>query len=304
MLPSSVRIIGLTASKCATQRTAPIALRQFHSTTFNGEEKDTESPQEDAEQSSPAEEAEPVKLSRRRRKFHEWANGEGKKYKEPSQGTTNYIAQTPFPMNPLFKPVLPLSDAVREKIFQQYVSEPEKWTVRKLATEHNLSLARVDAILKLKAQEKQMMGEGIPLQTKFLKGMEKLIGVQHSERNLRETLIEIQPDVNKPKYQIIDEESQFTPEDAAKVLNRRAFADVQKDLLIGESKAKGDKWMVSEKESIEKLPAQNEKESNKRFGFLFVDTSVHGKKSPIVRESDGTLRNAQTSEYAKKMIRY
>jgi hypothetical protein len=50
------------------------------------------------------------------------------------------------------------------------------------------------------------------LQNKFLKGMEKLIGVQHSERNLRETLIEIQPDVNKPKYQIIDEESQFTPE--------------------------------------------------------------------------------------------
>jgi hypothetical protein len=42
--------------------------------------------------------------------------------------------------------------------------------------------------------------------------MEKLIGVQHSERNLRETLIEIQPDVNKPKYQIIDEEDQFTPE--------------------------------------------------------------------------------------------
>lgn len=38
------------------------------------------------------------------------------------------------------------------------------------------------------------------------------MGVQHSERNLRETLIEIQPDVNKPKYQIIDEESQFTPE--------------------------------------------------------------------------------------------
>lgn len=168
MLPSSVRIIGLTASKCATQRTTPIVLRQFHSTTFNGEEKDTESPQEDAEQSSPAEEVEPVKLSRRRRKFHEWANGEGKKYKEPSQGTTNYIAQTPFPMNPLFKPVLPLSDAVREKIFQQYVSEPEKWTVRKLATEHNLSLARVDAILKLKAQEKQMMGEVRVKAIKFL----------------------------------------------------------------------------------------------------------------------------------------
>jgi hypothetical protein len=42
--------------------------------------------------------------------------------------------------------------------------------------------------------------------------MEKLIGVQHSERNLKEPLIELQPDVKKPKYQIIDEESEFTPE--------------------------------------------------------------------------------------------
>jgi hypothetical protein len=87
-------------------------------------------------------------------------------------------------------------------------------------------------------------------------------------------------------------------------LNRKAFSEVQKDQLISESKAKGDKWMISEKEITEKLPAQNEKETNKRFGFLFVDTSVHGKRSPIVRESDGTLRTAQTSEYAKKMIRY
>jgi ribosomal protein S24E len=59
-------------------------------------------------------------------------------------------------MNPLFKPVLPLSDAVREKIFKQYTSDPDTWTVRKLATEYNISLRRVDAILKLKAQEKQM----------------------------------------------------------------------------------------------------------------------------------------------------
>lgn len=160
MLPSSVRVIGLTASKCAHQRAAPIALRQFHSTVINTEEKDSESSQGDSEQSSTegleTEETEPVKLSRRRRKFHEWANGEGKKYKTPSQGTTNYIGQTPFPMNPLFKPVLPLSDAVREKIFKQYASDPDTWTVRKLATEYNISLRRVDAILKLKAQEKQM----------------------------------------------------------------------------------------------------------------------------------------------------
>jgi hypothetical protein len=42
--------------------------------------------------------------------------------------------------------------------------------------------------------------------------MEKLIGVQQSDRNLSEPLIHIQPEVKKPKYQIIDEESDFTPE--------------------------------------------------------------------------------------------
>jgi len=283
-------------------------LRQFHSSVFNADENDTESSHDDAGQSTTeekeTEEAEPVKLSRRRRKFHEWANGEGKRFKTPSQGTTNYIGQTPFPMNPLFKPVLPLSNVVREKIFQQYASDPDIWTVRKLAAEYSISLRRVDAILKLKAQEKQMESQGIPLQTKYLKGMETLIGVQHSERNLRESLIEIQPDVKKPKYQILDEESEFTPEDAAKVLNRKAFSEVQKGQLIEELKAKGDKWRVSEKERTQVLSAQNPKETNKRFGFLFVDTSTHGKKTPMVRQADGALRSAQTSEYAKKMIRY
>lgn len=308
MLPSSVHAFRLGASKSVCQRTAPFAFRSFNATAFVADEKEPETPEASGEQASSTEtetaEIEPIKLSRRRRKFHEWANGEGKRYKEASQGTKNYLGQSPFPMNPLFKPVLPLSNAIREKIFQQYTSDPTTWTVRKLATEHNISLRRVDAILKLKAQEKQMESQGIPLQSKYLKGMEKLIGVQQSDRNLTEPLIQIQPEVKKPKYQILDEDSDFTPEDAAKVLNRKAFSEVQKSQLIEELRAKGDKWKAVEQEKTEVLPAQNSKETNKRFGFLFVDTSVHGKKEPMVRQADGTLRSAQTTEYAKKMIRY
>lgn len=160
MLPSSVHAFRLGASKSVCQRTAPFAFRSFNATAFVADEKEPETPEASGEQASSTEtetaEIEPIKLSRRRRKFHEWANGEGKRYKEASQGTKNYLGQSPFPMNPLFKPVLPLSNAIREKIFQQYTSDPTTWTVRKLATEHNISLRRVDAILKLKAQEKQM----------------------------------------------------------------------------------------------------------------------------------------------------
>jgi hypothetical protein len=171
MLPSSVHALRLGASKCACQRTTPLALRTFHATVSAAEEKDPEAPGTGGDQASSAEsenaEVEPIKLSRRRRKFHEWANGEGKRYKEASQGTKNYLGQTPFPMNPLFKPVLPLSNVIRDQIFQQYSSDPSTWTVRKLATEHNISLRRVDAILKLKAQEKQMESQVPALENIF-----------------------------------------------------------------------------------------------------------------------------------------
>jgi hypothetical protein len=40
------------------------------------------------------EQSEPIKLSRRRRRFHEWANGNGAKYSRPAKGTTNYLGSS------------------------------------------------------------------------------------------------------------------------------------------------------------------------------------------------------------------
>jgi hypothetical protein len=37
---------------------------------------------------------EPLKLSRRRRRFHEWVRGSGSRYARPSEGTTNYLGET------------------------------------------------------------------------------------------------------------------------------------------------------------------------------------------------------------------
>lgn len=45
--------------------------------------------EEEAEQ-----QAEPVKLSRRRRRFHEWVQGSGAKFIRPADGTTNYLGTT------------------------------------------------------------------------------------------------------------------------------------------------------------------------------------------------------------------
>lgn len=37
---------------------------------------------------------EPLKLSRRRRRFHEWVRGSGSRFARPSEGTTNYLGDT------------------------------------------------------------------------------------------------------------------------------------------------------------------------------------------------------------------
>ncbi|RCH83125.1 hypothetical protein CU098_007404 [Rhizopus stolonifer] len=173
-------------------------------------------------------EAEPIKISRRRRKFHKWMETQGHKYSRPSEGTTNYLAISPFPNNPLFQPRPPLSDATKQQMYDAFASDSQKWTVRKLASKHGVSLKRVEAILKLKSFEKEMETNGIVLQRKFAKGMENLMGVDKTIELLRESLADVFPNVSKPKFKTLPEDSTFGPKDAAKVLNRMPFKDLER----------------------------------------------------------------------------
>jgi Eukaryotic mitochondrial regulator protein len=76
-------------------------------------------------------------------------------YKNPS--TRNYAyGDAPFPMNPYFKPIPPVSDATRTAVFDQYKEDPAKWTPRALAEQYGLSIVRIEAILRLKALQAKM----------------------------------------------------------------------------------------------------------------------------------------------------
>ena len=59
----------------------------------------------------------------------------------------------PFPLNPSFKPPTPISDSIRTAIWNDYIADPVMFNVRVLAQRHGLSIARVDAILRLKGLE-------------------------------------------------------------------------------------------------------------------------------------------------------
>ncbi|KAJ3721889.1 eukaryotic mitochondrial regulator protein-domain-containing protein, partial [Lentinula raphanica] len=59
----------------------------------------------------------------------------------------------PFPLNKSFCPPPPISDKRRNEIYRLYMLDPEKNSVRALSQRFHISLARVDAILRLKGME-------------------------------------------------------------------------------------------------------------------------------------------------------
>ncbi|KAI8362752.1 hypothetical protein BD560DRAFT_455481 [Blakeslea trispora] len=218
---------------------APIANNQkfFSFSAQQRDEEPTKTPEAAVEEEQVVEEeAEPVKLSRRRRRFHDWANGTGSKFARPAKGTTNYLSATPFPNNPLFQPRPPLSDARRQEIYDAFVTEPENWT-------------------------------GVALQKKFNKGMEQLMGVDKTAETLKEPLADVFPPVGKPKFKTLKEDAPFTPQDAAKELNRIPFKDLER--------------LVIESEQADfSLPTpsttqpSSEKQVKKRTKLVIVDTSA------------------------------
>ncbi|CCM03643.1 uncharacterized protein FIBRA_05787 [Fibroporia radiculosa] len=93
------------------------------------------------------------------------------------------INSTPFPLNPSFKPPAPVSDRLRSVIYQEYMSNPKMYTVRKLSERHGLSIQRVDAILRLKGLEDHWRKKK-PLQTGFQAGMEQILGVTERQKSV------------------------------------------------------------------------------------------------------------------------
>ncbi|KAG0337221.1 hypothetical protein BG004_007728 [Podila humilis] len=292
----SVLRAPLAASTSSSQRL-------FHSTRLTlEEEKSTDAADaEDSEEASAAPVNNNNKLPYRRRKFHQWLQSEGSRFATPSFSGPNYIGETPFPMNPLFKPTPPISNHAKEEIYKLHRSDTTKWTPRQLGTKYNISIKRVEAILRLKHLEQEMVSNGFVPQENFTKGMEQLMGVKH-ERSaaIVEPLTDILPQVGSPKFEAVNEDHVFTAEDAASVLKRRPLAEIKAGLLEEERKnpfklVNSTKAGVAIKEEPKSIPvSKNSAEGNARFKFSFVDTS---KKATLIREKDGTLLEVQHTSH-------
>ncbi|KAF9578749.1 hypothetical protein BGW38_005302 [Lunasporangiospora selenospora] len=220
-----------------------------------------------------------TKLPFRRKRFHQWLLTEGERFKSPSFSGVNYVGEGPFPMNPLFKPTPPLSNMTKDEIYKLHMSDTSKWTPRQLGTKFNISIKRVEAVLRLKHLEQEMIANGFVAQENFTKGMEQLMGVKHRRTaEMGEPLTDILPQVGSPKFATVDEEDQFTPEDAAKVLKRRPLAEI-KAIQLEEERMKPFKLVDSVNGVFKKVApktvavSRNASETSPRFKYSIVDTS-------------------------------
>lgn len=110
--------------------------------------------------------------------YERWLASEGRKYEDPKLRPRNWLGgEVPFPLNPTFKPPPPISDNMKTRMYEEYMSNPETYNIRELSERYGISLKRVDAILRLKGLEEHWRKEENPLQTGFLAGMEKILGV-------------------------------------------------------------------------------------------------------------------------------
>ena len=135
---------------------------------------------------------------------------------DPSASPFLFGRDYPFPTNPLFRPPKPLTDQTRSDLYRLYTSDPAAWTPRRLAEHFGISIARTDAILRLKSLESQFFKDKKPLQFQLTKGMEKLLRAQGrvpGKSALRyEPLRSSYGTSMTPFFKFVDETETFTPE--------------------------------------------------------------------------------------------
>jgi hypothetical protein len=101
--------------------------------------------------------------------------------------------------------------------------------------------------------------------------------------SIKEPLTDILPNVGSPKFEAVDEDQEFTAEDAAKVLKRRPLAEIKAQQLE-EERTKPFKLVdsikgVPKKEVAKTKPiGRNAAVSSRRFQFAIADTSSEVRK--------------------------
>ncbi|KAJ9091569.1 hypothetical protein QFC19_009025 [Naganishia cerealis] len=132
--------------------------------------------------------------------YDSWLQSVGRQYKDAPTNGPNWLGgHVPYPTNPTFRPPPPLSDTLKEMIYQEYFF-PDKvsssvpvsplaapssakganktGSIAQISARHGISKARIEAVLRLKMVEKEWQKTNKVLQIPFQTRMEQYLGVK------------------------------------------------------------------------------------------------------------------------------
>jgi hypothetical protein len=183
-------------------------------------------------------------------------------------------SRKPFPYNKGFLYHVPLNDFSRKQIYFLYKTQPQEWTVRKLANKFKISVERTDAIIDLEEHEERMFHLGYKVNTAYLSKMETIIGA--SSDRAREATREVMEfwQRRSPIFVKIPEDQQLTFEQAAKIAQLPStFIDLNPDNEVAGKLAES---------NPPKVIQFDEYETNKRHTFIITDIGKNKDKSVTI----------------------
>jgi hypothetical protein len=111
--------------------------------------------------------------------FKDWLREISEKLAAQPTGPVYLGGDRPFPHNPAFVPHTPITDVLRNKLYQLHLEDPEQWTPRKLSAQFKVAIPRIKAVLKIKAAETKLVAEGrLTLNEEHVKKMEEMLGAR------------------------------------------------------------------------------------------------------------------------------
>ncbi|RUP48338.1 hypothetical protein BC936DRAFT_144694 [Jimgerdemannia flammicorona] len=149
--------------------------------------------------------------------------------------------------------------------------------------------------------------QGFKPQKSFTKGMEQLLRTRESV--LTEPLKNVSPRVGKPMFMVVEEDAEFLPDDAARVLRRLTVGEQQELAKMAEQKHQFVLEGHAESDEKPRVVSPVKREGNRRFKFLITDKGrkeegEEGGKRFLIRDQDGTLRVATKMEIGKRLLKH
>ncbi|KAI8621285.1 eukaryotic mitochondrial regulator protein-domain-containing protein [Chytriomyces sp. MP71] len=208
----------------------------------------------------------------------------------------------PLSAEPSLQTAASLSDALRNEIFEVYTSNPDVESPLKRAQIYGISVARVEAILRLKALQRNMEKNNTPIQVHLTYNMEKLLKVDPSgKRRIYEPLRYNSSERLKPLFSFVGEQEAITPLDAATLLEKEPYANVQHKLDKQAERFFSIDGAAVEERKGTTVAIEQDATKGSKFNFSFTDISKVDKQPMFVRDTKGTLRRASRVEvYQKK----